>query len=272
MRESSPLESIKIEVYPISDPPESFGNEPWQREVRAFRGEMIYDNGRLPQFRLENGEFSDADEHDCHAYHILGRLRSTGKLIASARLAPVELLSPSRVMAMDEAVAMRLLRSEGLRRSDVLEGARWIVDPRHRGRSIGKLLVVTGNVLARHLRRKMIWVGAITAAGQDATLRRFGFREASPEEHVLPGVGDLVRLLACRPEELLRHHPVLTAQITPIVTDALARVRLPGRPQGEDAPAGTFSPQGEDAPAGASGSQGGGVSKALTDNTSVFQE
>ncbi|MBB2913899.1 putative N-acetyltransferase YhbS [Streptosporangium becharense] len=225
--ERPPLEDIRLDIHPPSGGCEPFGAEPWQRELRAFRGEMIYDNGRLPRFRLASGKFDDTDEHDDHAYHMVCRAPSTEEIIASARLAPAELLEPSRVMQMDEEVATRILESEGFRRSDVLEGARWIVDPRHRGRRIGKLLVVAANVLARHLHRKMIWVGAITAAGQDATLRRLGFHEASADEYVLPLVGDNVRVLFCRPEQVLQRDPALTAHIAPAVADALARIRLP---------------------------------------------
>ncbi|GIH64466.1 GNAT family N-acyltransferase [Microbispora siamensis] len=187
---------------------------------------MIYENGRFPHFRTEDGGFDDADEHDGHAYHLLARLRSTGELIASARLAPVELLTPSRVVALDEPGATRLLSSERLRRTDVLEGARWVVHPGHRGRKIGQLLVVASNLLAQQLERRLIWVLAGTVAGQDAILRHFGFWEASPNRHPLPEVGDVVKLLACRPERLMSDHSALAAQVAPAVTEELARIRL----------------------------------------------
>ncbi|MEV4247544.1 GNAT family N-acyltransferase [Streptosporangium canum] len=220
------LETVRLEIQPPSLCATSFGLEPWQREIRSFRGEVIYENGRFPRFRLENGEFDDADEHDGHAYHVLVRLRSTGQLIASARLASAELLAPSKVMALDEPGAMRLLSSERLRRSEVLEGARWVVHPRHRGQSIGQLLVVASNVLARRLQRRLIWVLAGTVAGQDAILRRFGFWEASADRYPMPEVGDMVKLLACRPEQLLRRHPGLATQVAPALNDELSRLRL----------------------------------------------
>ncbi|WP_169808679.1 GNAT family N-acetyltransferase [Microtetraspora niveoalba] len=187
---------------------------------------MIYENGRFPHFRMEDGEFDDADEHDRHAYHVLARLRSTGELIASARLAPAELLAPSKVMALDEPGATRLLSKERLRRTDVLEGARWVVHPHHRRQNIGQLLVVASNVLAQRLGRSLIWVLAGTVAGQDAILRHFGFWEASPDSHPMPEVGDMVKLLACRPEQLLGNHPRLAAQVAPAVLDELTRIRL----------------------------------------------
>ncbi|WP_169978267.1 GNAT family N-acyltransferase [Microbispora sp. H10836] len=220
------LETVRLEIQPPSLCGSSFGTEPWQREIRSFRGEVIYENGRFPHFRMEDGEFDDPDEHDGHAYHVLARLRSTGELIASARLAPAELLTPSKVVALDEPGAVRLLRSERLHRSDVLEGARWVVHPRHRGRRIGQLLVVASNVLGQGLERSLIWVLAGTAAGQDAILHRLGFREASPDRHPMPEVGDIVKLLACRPEELLRRHRQLAEQVTPAVLGELARIRV----------------------------------------------
>ncbi|GAA2846085.1 hypothetical protein GCM10010517_02690 [Streptosporangium fragile] len=221
-------ETVRLEIRPPSPRGTSFGVEPWQCEIRSFRGEVIYENGRFPHFRREDGEFDDADEHDGRAYHVLARLRATGQLIASARIAPAESLAPSKVMALDQSAATRLLRSEQLRQSDVLEGARWVVHPRHRGQSIGRLLVVASNVLARQLQRKLIWVLAGTAAGQDALLRHFGFWEASPDRHSMPEVGDAVKLLACRPEQLLHRHAELAMQVAPAVNDELARI-YPGR-------------------------------------------
>ncbi|MEU6714559.1 GNAT family N-acyltransferase [Nonomuraea sp. NPDC046802] len=223
VRERSPLRELQLEIYPPADGPDSFDRYPWQREIRSFRGEVIYQNGRFPHFRLADGAFDDADEHDVHAYHLVVRSRSTGAIVATARAAPLERLPVSRVLALDEPTATRLMSSRGLRRSEVFEGARWVVDPRHRGRRIGQLLIVAGALLTRRAHRKLIWVLAGTATGQDALLRQFGFQEVSATPHPMPDVGDTVKLLACAPEQLLDHRPEFVEEIAPAVSAALRR-------------------------------------------------
>src|SRR5262249_11376722 len=52
----------------------------------AFRGAVLYDHGRRPQFRTAAGRLVDADPRDGHAYHVLAYRDHT--LVGCVRLLP----------------------------------------------------------------------------------------------------------------------------------------------------------------------------------------
>src|SRR5262249_527915 len=143
----------------------------------------------------------DVDDHDGRAYHLIARAPD-GAIAGSARLAPLEDLNPSRVLTL-EPQAADILRRDGLTPSDVLEGSRWMVEERHRRGGLGRSLVLAGAVVSVRLGRKLAWVLAGTARGQDLLLTKNGFRAVSDRVHAMPGVGDRVRLLTVRPDRLL---------------------------------------------------------------------
>ncbi|MEO3856414.1 GNAT family N-acyltransferase [Acrocarpospora sp. B8E8] len=181
---------MTFEVYP---PCADFGAEAWHRELLEFRGRVLRSIGMAVTV--------DVDDHDALAYHLIARALD-GAIAGAARLAPLEDLRPSRVLTL-EPQASDILRRDGLTSSDVLEGGRWMVDERHRRGGVGWSLVLAGAVLSVRLGRKLAWVLAGTARGQDLLLTKNGFRAASDRVHAMPGVGDHVRLLTVRPDRLL---------------------------------------------------------------------
>ncbi|WP_285590858.1 hypothetical protein [Herbidospora sp. NBRC 101105] len=181
---------MTFEVHP---PDGEFGGRPWQRELVGFRSEV------LRSFGLPSG--LDHDVHDGPAHHLLARTPDGG-LAGCARLAPLEDLNPSRVLTLEPRSA-DILTEAGLTAADVLEGGRWLVGAEHRHAGVGSRLVLAGAVVAVRLGRKLAWVLAGTAHGQDTLLMRMGFHAPSGRVHEMPDLGYPVRLLTVRPDRLL---------------------------------------------------------------------
>ncbi|WP_066372191.1 hypothetical protein [Herbidospora mongoliensis] len=185
--------STTVDVHP---PAGEFGAAPWHKELVEFRAEVLHSFG-FPSDQ-------DHDGHDAVAYHLIARL-PTGEIAGVARFAPLEDLDPSWVLDV-EPRAGDLIHREGLTPSDVVEGGRWMVGEAHRQSGVGRSLVLAGAAMTLRLGRKMVWVLAGTAHGQDVLLTRMGFRAASDEIHRMPGLGYPVRLLTARPDRLIRGH------------------------------------------------------------------
>lgn len=62
--------------------------EPWLNEVSELRGQVLYQNGLRPQFKLPDGHFYDQDEFEGLCYHILAYQQD--RLIGAIRLLPLK--------------------------------------------------------------------------------------------------------------------------------------------------------------------------------------
>ncbi|GAB1824048.1 GNAT family N-acyltransferase [Herbidospora sp. RD11066] len=182
--------SMTIDVHV---PDGEFGAESWHKELVEFRGEVLHGLG-LPSS-------GDHDGHDEVAYHLIARL-PTGEIVGAARFAPLENLDPSWVLDV-EPQAGDLLDQQGLTPEDVVEGGRWLVAAPHRHSGVGRSLILSGASVTLRLGRKLVWVLAGTAHGQDILLTRMGFHPASDKIHPMPGLGYPVRLLTARTAALL---------------------------------------------------------------------
>jgi len=104
----------------------------WLTNVRALRGRVLYDNGRRPRFRTPEGGFLDPDPIDVRAFHILAYDDAT--LVGCVRLYHLEPDGPPCVTEriLGERTFSEMLQVLNVRRIDIVEIGRWIVDPRYR--------------------------------------------------------------------------------------------------------------------------------------------
>jgi N-acyl-L-homoserine lactone synthetase len=155
-------------------PPPGEAQVGWLDEIREFRARVLYDNGRRPGFRQSDGRYADGDRLDRAAHHLFARI--AGVVAGCVRLLPVpdddiclteQLFGPARFAEM--------LRGLGVKRSETIEGGRWIVDPTHRTARLGVLLAAGGVAVARALGYRMLCCPAGTRRKQDRVLSRLGF-------------------------------------------------------------------------------------------------
>ncbi|MEU0487321.1 hypothetical protein ABZ260_50270 [Streptosporangium sp. NPDC006013] len=57
-------------------------------EIRRFRAEVFYDQGRRPGFRIGDAEFDDPQDLDLDAFHLTAHVPDREELAACVRLAP----------------------------------------------------------------------------------------------------------------------------------------------------------------------------------------
>jgi hypothetical protein len=110
---------------PGGSPPE------WLNEVRSLRGAVLFDHGRRPHFRTQDGHLFDADPIDLYSYHILAY--SGLRLVGCVRVSPLNGNGPCVTeKVLGENAFSELLHRLGRHRSGTVEIGRWIVDPEYR--------------------------------------------------------------------------------------------------------------------------------------------
>jgi hypothetical protein len=104
----------------------------WLKEVRALRGRVLFDNGRRPAFRIENGEFCDEDPIDVRAFHVLAY--DGAPLVGCVRLYRLDPEGPPCVTEkiLGRRVFSQMLQTLGANRTEIVEIGRWTVDPGYR--------------------------------------------------------------------------------------------------------------------------------------------
>jgi hypothetical protein len=161
-----------------------------------MRGRIIFDHGHRPAFRRADGTFADPDSVDAFGFHVTARV--SGKLVGCVRL----------VRYADARTGFTQSLLGGSRLEEVLHGlgsstecsgesGRWIVDPDHRGKTLGGELMAGVYAAARWLELRIILGWAGTHDRQDRALMSMGWRPvAGFETFPAPRFDDDVRLLA----------------------------------------------------------------------------
>jgi hypothetical protein len=142
-------------------------------EVRAMRARVMYDEGRRPFFRLDDGSFDDPDPVDLYAYHIVAR--AWDRPVGYARVVPLATEGGFVSSTIGADRLNRILRDLGTTRERSCEAARWAVVPGWRG-ALGRRLVAAAWAVARWLGVDTAFVLACTVARQDLALMRLGAR------------------------------------------------------------------------------------------------
>lgn len=136
-------------------------NEPWIDDVSKLRGEIFYENGKRPAFRLKNGEFYDRDEFETNSHHILAYHGE--KLIGAVRLLPI--IPPDYVGITSKVVGkeafMGILQELFKEKTRLLEINRLVVHRNYQHYSVGMYLCAASWVIAEYLHYLIIANGNI---------------------------------------------------------------------------------------------------------------
>ena len=162
----------------------------WLDEVRSLRGATLFDNGRRPKFKTDDGCYADSDPIDLYAWHVLAYAGDS--LAGCVRVYP---LAGNGVPCLTESLLgekqfLKTLRILGSHRNDTIEIGRWVVDPALRAQNglapgIGAQLAAGAGALARSLvsQSEAVNAVAIFSAGsrdnQYLMLSRLGLRPVS---------------------------------------------------------------------------------------------
>jgi GNAT superfamily N-acetyltransferase len=174
----------------------------WLAELREFRGRIAWNGGQRPAFRLPDGTFGDADPHDLASYHLILRDPIGGQLTGCVRYAPLENLRHSRIREIDAPTAVEIITRARCSDSDVLEGARLMVDPAWQQRGLATELLLAGTALARALDRPLIWGTAGVREGQERVFLRLGYHCAGTRLIAAPHYDDDLRIIFCEPAKI----------------------------------------------------------------------
>ena len=178
--DSSHVRRLRWHLHDPLVPPETTGAwlatvPSWLEALWAFRGAVLYDQGRRPQFQTADGRLADPDPLDVRAYHVLVYWDST--VVGCARLLPLscEVASLTETLLGERRFA-QMLRDLGVGPAGAIEGGRWLVHPAHRCRGLGVQLVGAGGAVARRLGYQVVFAPVGTRAQQDHVLARLGWQ------------------------------------------------------------------------------------------------
>ena len=174
----------------------------WLAELREFRGRVAWNGGQRPAFRCPDGTFGDSDPHDLAAYHLILRDPIGGQITGCVRYAPLENLPCSRIREIDGPTAAEIIAGVRCADSDVLEGARLMVDPAWQQRGLATELLLAGTALARALDRPLIWGTAGVREGQERVFLRLGYHCAGTRLISAPHYDDDLRIIFCEPAKI----------------------------------------------------------------------
>lgn len=188
----------------------------WLDEVRSLRGAALFDNGRRPKFKTEDGCYADSDPIDLYAWHVLAYAGDS--LAGCVRVYP---LAGNGVPCLTETLLgekqfFATLRMLGSHRNNTIEIGRWVVDPALRAQNglapgIGVQLAASAGALALALvnRSESINAIAIFAAGsrdnQYLMLSRLGLRPVSGIEPLISAeYDDVIQVMYCNRNQKLQ--------------------------------------------------------------------
>jgi predicted GNAT family N-acyltransferase len=188
----------------------------WLDEVRSLRGATLFDNGRRPKFKTDDGCYADSDPIDLYAWHVLAYAGDS--LVGCVRVYP---LAGNGVPCLTETLLgekqfLETLRTLGSHRNNTIEIGRWVVDPALRAQNglapgIGVQLAASAGALALALVNQSEDVNAIAifSAGsrdnQYLMLSRLGLRPVCGIEPLIATeYDDVIRVMYCARNQKLQ--------------------------------------------------------------------
>jgi hypothetical protein len=181
----------------------------WLDEVRSLRGATLFDNGRRPKFKTDDGCYADSDPIDLYAWHVLAYAGDS--LAGCVRVYP---LAGNGVPCLTETLLgekqfLETLRKLGSDRNNAIEIGRWVVHPALRAQNgfapgIGVQLAASAGALALALVNQSEASNAIAifSAGsrdnQYLMLSRLGLRPVSGIEPLISTeYDDVIQVMYC---------------------------------------------------------------------------
>ncbi|MFJ2740719.1 ThiF family adenylyltransferase [Streptomyces sp. NPDC087440] len=145
--------------------------------IRELRARILFDHGRRPDFRTEQGGYADDQDLDFGAWHFIGRREPGGPPLGYVRLSTPETgeLFQTRAYLGQEPYE-ELLRECGFGVAETFEHSRLVVEHQARKLGLGLYLNAFAIAAARCLGAKAMIGTSGTADGQDRFHERFGFR------------------------------------------------------------------------------------------------
>jgi hypothetical protein len=212
----------------------------WLDEVRSLRGAALYDNGRRPKFKTEDGCYADSDPIDLDAWHVLAY--AGDNLAGCVRVYP---LAGNRPPCLTETLLgekqfRETLLKLGSDRNNAIEIGRWVVDPALRAQNglapgIGVQLAASAGALALALVNQSEAANAIAifAAGsqdnQYLMLSRLGLKTVSGIEPVIStDYDDVIRVMYCTRTQKLqrRFQRMMDAMANTMGIDQMLRISV----------------------------------------------
>lgn len=194
------------------------------QEISEFRGRVLYDDGRRPDFKSE-GHFCDRDGYDKSAFHLT--VRCNQALIGYLRV--IRLCNHShglidRLFGRERYAG--LLDKLHTTRGSCLEGGRWIVDRGWQGYSLGRQLLFAYWAIARSIGGSHIFGAAGSRDGQIEMIKKAGGCVADIPPVSVPEYADELRIVYF---ELDNPPPFVLAQLP--ATLHLLRLTSRGEPR-----------------------------------------
>jgi predicted GNAT family N-acyltransferase len=203
------------------------------RETRQLRARILYDRGRRPGFRSQDGAYADDQELDFGAWHFFARRGQDDRPLGYVRLSTphtTELFQSRAYLGWERFE--EVLREYGLGPAETFEHSRLVVEHHARKLGLGVQLNAVAIAAARHLGAKAMIGTSGTADGQDLFHERFGFRAVpGTRRYVEQYTEDVVAMLyrAAEPageyralvEQLEEEFPAMAARAPQPGTDAV---------------------------------------------------
>ena len=143
--------------------------------IGQFRGQVIYENGLRPSFRLADGSYADYCAFDRITYHILADFDK--QLVGCVRLYLLSTGKPSYCEKFIGRHGVEKIASDlEVSYHELSEVSRWVVQPELRGKNLGKFLMAGMAFLASKLKQKIVLAMSGTRREQDQSLIRMGFQ------------------------------------------------------------------------------------------------
>jgi N-acyl-L-homoserine lactone synthetase len=143
-----------VTTWTVCSPPGA-AQPGWLDEIREFRARILYDDGRRPGFRRDDGGFAEDDSLDAAAYHVSARFG--GHVVGCVRLLPLSDVDRCFTEQLIGSASLeQVLHRLRVSRAETIEGGRWVVDPAHRRSRLGVLLAAGGVAVARALEYRML--------------------------------------------------------------------------------------------------------------------
>lgn len=218
LRLEAPSEFLSWQLHrPVGDSTGHTGESwpEWIDAVRSLRATALFDKGRRPHFRTDEGDFVDSDPIDLHTWHLLAYAGE--KLVGCVRVYPLAGGGPPCLTEslLGEEQFSQMLHRMGRHRDNAIEIGRWVVDPALRisgslAPGIAVQLAAGAGALTFALANHSADANgvAIFSAGsrdkQYSMLSRLGLRLVSGIEPVASDeYGDTIRVMYCTdPKEL----------------------------------------------------------------------
>jgi predicted GNAT family N-acyltransferase len=164
---------VERPVHPGS--PSSRPVNEWLAELWDMRGRIIYQNGYRPSFRSPDGKFSDEDCLDAFSFHVTARLN--GKLVGCVRLVRyIDAPTTWAQSALGKAEIEKVVNSLESSLEDAGECGRWIVEPKERGKHLGRYLMSGVYATARAFNVKVLLGLSGTHERQDLAFMSMGWK------------------------------------------------------------------------------------------------